>query len=175
MRVTVTGATGLIGTRVVAALQERGDEVTVLSRRPEHAHRLLGVDAVGWNPPPEPAPAQGLAARDGVIHLAGEPIAQRCPRRASNAPLQPRARYGTIVEGLAQVGSFPPAADLVAEEAEVARHYVFRQRPRRPCRRREPSPHAGACSITKRPSGTYLERRVVEVAAVTALKPGRWM
>ena len=33
MRVTVTGATGLIGTRVVAALQERGDEVTVLSRR----------------------------------------------------------------------------------------------------------------------------------------------
>jgi uncharacterized protein len=37
MGVTVTGATGLIGTRVVAALQERGDEVTALSRRPEHA------------------------------------------------------------------------------------------------------------------------------------------
>ena len=34
MRVTVTGATELIGTRVVAALQERGDEVTALSRRP---------------------------------------------------------------------------------------------------------------------------------------------
>jgi uncharacterized protein YbjT (DUF2867 family) len=41
MRVTVTGATGLIGTRAVAALQDRGDEVTVLSRRPEHAHRLF--------------------------------------------------------------------------------------------------------------------------------------
>jgi len=29
-RITVTGATGLIGTKVVAALQARGDEVTVL-------------------------------------------------------------------------------------------------------------------------------------------------
>ena len=95
MRVTVTGATGLIGTRVVAALQERGDEVTVLSRRPEHAHRLLGVDAVGWNPPAEPAPAEGLAGRAGVIHLAGEPIAQSWTRRASNASVQRRARNGT--------------------------------------------------------------------------------
>jgi nucleoside-diphosphate-sugar epimerase len=38
MRVTVTGATGLIGRRVVAAREERGDEVTLLSRWPEHAH-----------------------------------------------------------------------------------------------------------------------------------------
>jgi uncharacterized protein YbjT (DUF2867 family) len=41
------GATGLIGTRLVAALRERGDEVTGLSRHPEDARRLLGVDAVG--------------------------------------------------------------------------------------------------------------------------------
>ena len=39
MRITVTGATGLIGTRLVSALLERGDEVTVLSRRPEDARR----------------------------------------------------------------------------------------------------------------------------------------
>ncbi|MDQ4041375.1 MAG: NAD-dependent epimerase/dehydratase family protein, partial [Actinomycetota bacterium] len=34
MRVTVTGATGLIGRRLVMRLLERGDEVTVLSRDP---------------------------------------------------------------------------------------------------------------------------------------------
>ena len=68
MRVTVTGATRLIGTRVVPALQERGDELTVFSRRPEQAHRLFGVDAA-WNPPAEPAPAEGLAGRDGVVHF----------------------------------------------------------------------------------------------------------
>ena len=37
VRVAVTGATGLIGRRLVAALRERGDEVTVLSRDPEQA------------------------------------------------------------------------------------------------------------------------------------------
>ena len=77
MRITVTGATGLIGTRLVAALRERGDEVTVLSRRPEDAQRVLGVDAVGWRPEAEPAPVEALAGRDGVVHLAGESIAQR--------------------------------------------------------------------------------------------------
>ena len=42
MRVTVTGATGLIETRVVAALQERGDEVTALSGRPEARPPAVG-------------------------------------------------------------------------------------------------------------------------------------
>ena len=39
MRVTVTGATGLIGPHVVSSLRARGDEVTVLSRNPERAAR----------------------------------------------------------------------------------------------------------------------------------------
>jgi uncharacterized protein YbjT (DUF2867 family) len=41
VRVTVTGATGLIGPRLVAALRARGDEVTVLSRDPERASSRL--------------------------------------------------------------------------------------------------------------------------------------
>jgi uncharacterized protein len=85
MRVTVTGATGLIGTRLVRALRERGDEVTVLSRRPERAREALGVDAVAWQPDAEPAPAEALAGRDGVVHLAGENIAQRWSDEAKQA------------------------------------------------------------------------------------------
>jgi uncharacterized protein len=79
MRVTVTGATGLIGTRLVAALARRGDEVTVLSRDPARARERLGsgIEAVAWDPLGEPAPANALAGRDGVVHLAGEPVAQR--------------------------------------------------------------------------------------------------
>jgi uncharacterized protein (TIGR01777 family) len=79
MRVTVTGATGLIGTRLVAALARRGDEVTVLSRDPRRARERLGsgIEALAWDPLGAPAPAAALAGRDGVIHLAGEPIAQR--------------------------------------------------------------------------------------------------
>jgi uncharacterized protein len=77
MRVTVTGATGLIGTQIVRALRERGDEVTVLSRNPSKASAALGVEAAAWRPQSEPAPAEALAGRDGVLHLAGENVAQR--------------------------------------------------------------------------------------------------
>lgn len=79
MRVTVTGATGLIGTKLVAALSGRGDEVTVLSRDPERARARLGgtVRAVAWDPAAGPAPTAALEGRDGVVHLAGEPVAQR--------------------------------------------------------------------------------------------------
>jgi uncharacterized protein len=70
MRVAVTGATGLIGHRVVAVLRERGDDVVTLSRSP-------GLGAVVWDPLTGPAPAEVLAGCDAVVHLAGENIAQR--------------------------------------------------------------------------------------------------
>jgi uncharacterized protein (TIGR01777 family) len=57
MRVTVTGATGLIGPRVVASLRARGDEVTVLSRNPERARMRLE------QPARQPASADGAPAR----------------------------------------------------------------------------------------------------------------
>jgi len=77
MKITVTGATGLIGVRLVRALRERGDAVTVLSRDPSGAAARLGVEAVGWDPVAGPAPEVALSGRDAVVHLAGEPVAQR--------------------------------------------------------------------------------------------------
>jgi uncharacterized protein (TIGR01777 family) len=82
MRVTITGGTGLIGRRLVRALRERGDEVTVLSRSPERASAALGVAAVQWRPQDGPAPADALAGRDGVLHLLGENVAQRWTEQA---------------------------------------------------------------------------------------------
>jgi hypothetical protein len=79
VRVVVTGATGMIGSAVVRKLQTRGDEVTVLTRDEEHAAAALpGAVVYGWlRPSREPAPGDAFAGRDAVIHLAGEPIAQR--------------------------------------------------------------------------------------------------
>ncbi|HKN95109.1 MAG TPA: TIGR01777 family oxidoreductase [Thermoleophilaceae bacterium] len=79
MRVAVTGATGLIGRALVRELQARGDEVTVLSRSGSRAaSELPGVTVVEWHDPnSEPAPTEAFAGRDAVVHLAGEPIAQR--------------------------------------------------------------------------------------------------
>ena len=77
MRVVVSGATGLVGRAVVAALAERGDEVTALARDPEAATRTLGTDAAVWDPVTEPPPADTLSGADAVVHLAGEPVSQR--------------------------------------------------------------------------------------------------
>jgi uncharacterized protein (TIGR01777 family) len=71
MNVTVTGASGLIGSQLVDRLRARGDDVSTLSRNPS------SPGAVRWLPEQEPAPAAALSGRDAVIHLAGENVAQR--------------------------------------------------------------------------------------------------
>jgi NAD dependent epimerase/dehydratase family enzyme len=108
MRVTVTGASGLIGSALVAELRERCAEVTVLSRNPDRARESLGVEAVGWDPLAEPAPAAALAGRDAVVHLAGENIAQRWSTRAKRAIRESRV-LGTrnLVAGLRAAGEAP--------------------------------------------------------------------
>src|SRR5438067_12753664 len=103
MRVAVTGATGLIGTALVQRLQARGDEVTVLTRDEERAvTELPGAVVFGWlRPSREPAPAEAFAGRDAVVHLAGEPIAQRWTDDARRR-IRASRELGTrnLVEGL---------------------------------------------------------------------------
>jgi uncharacterized protein (TIGR01777 family) len=105
MRVTITGASGLIGSALVAELREHGAEVTVLSRDPSRAREALGVEAVGWDPLAEPAPVAALAGRDAVVHLAGENIAQRWSARAKRAIRESRvAGTRNLIEGLEAAG-----------------------------------------------------------------------
>jgi uncharacterized protein len=85
MKIAVTGATGLIGSRLVAALTDRGDEVTALSRNPAKAAEALGVCAEAWDPASGQAPPAVLAGQDAVMNLAGESIAQRWTKRAKHA------------------------------------------------------------------------------------------
>ena len=77
-RIIVTGATGLIGRRLVAALQERGDQVVIFSRDPQRAAQTLpGAAAyVGWQPAEDGPWAAELAVADAVVHLAGASISE---------------------------------------------------------------------------------------------------
>lgn len=71
--VLVTGATGFVGSRLVAQLRANGARVTALSRDPDSAERLLGVPAIavsGMDRVAESAPRV-------VVNLAGAGIADR--------------------------------------------------------------------------------------------------
>jgi len=104
-RVTVTGGTGLIGRRLVDALRDRGDDVTVLSRG--------APGTVRWaDPVSEPPPPEALAGRDGVVHLLGENVAQRWTA-AARGRIRESRELGTrhMVEGLSRLADDerPPA------------------------------------------------------------------
>lgn len=70
MRIAMTGATGFIGSRIRALLEAGGHELRLISRRARPGF-------FEWPSPEAPPPAEALAGADAVIHLAGEPVAQR--------------------------------------------------------------------------------------------------
>lgn len=70
-RVLISGASGLIGSVLIAALEKRGDQVSRLVRRdPRTAHE------VRWDPM-QAIPPHLVSRFDTVIHLSGESVAGR--------------------------------------------------------------------------------------------------
>jgi uncharacterized protein len=76
MRVFVTGGTGLVGSRLVKKLLDRGDQVTLLTRRPDVARDLFGAGCTPLEGDPvKPGEwMKTLGDCDGVLHLAGENV-----------------------------------------------------------------------------------------------------
>jgi uncharacterized protein len=91
MRIAITGATGFIGRRLVERLSSKGHTIVALSRNAGAAYPE-GVTSAAWDPAAGPPAAGSLAGLGAVIHLAGEPIAQRW-----TAPAKQRIRDSRIV------------------------------------------------------------------------------
>jgi uncharacterized protein len=72
MNIAITGASGFVGSRVTEKLRQQGPEVHALGRTPSTEH---------------------LASADAIIHLAGEPVAQRWTPEAK------QRIYASRVEG----------------------------------------------------------------------------
>lgn len=75
MTIAITGATGLVGSRLTAKLAAQGHKVLALTRNTASAKAKLpypGVVVVGPN-----GWAEAVAGSTGVVNLAGEPIATR--------------------------------------------------------------------------------------------------
>ena len=83
MQVLITGATGLIGRRLVLDRLERDDQVVIVSRDAARAGRLFAaaanqrVTVIGGNPAVPGSWQDAVNGCDAVIHLAGAGIADR--------------------------------------------------------------------------------------------------
>ena len=121
MRVVVSGATGTIGQALVSALLARGEEVVALSRDAGRARQALGdeVESHAWpRPTDEPPPEAALAGADAVVHLLGEPIAQRWTDDSKEAIRESRVRSTRLlVAGLAGISPDQRPRTLVSQSA----------------------------------------------------------
>jgi len=81
MHVFITGATGLIGRRLVLNRLERGDRVVILSRDRARAMRLFAADVnpsvqvIEGDPVREASWQQAIDGCDTIVHLAGAGVA----------------------------------------------------------------------------------------------------
>jgi uncharacterized protein (TIGR01777 family) len=121
MRIAVTGGTGLIGSALIRALQGRGDDVVALTRDPDRGRAVLGgqLELQPWPAPQEaPPPAVALDGADAVVHLLGEPVAQRWTEAAKREIRDSRVlTTRSLVAGLAALSDDPRPKLLVSQSA----------------------------------------------------------
>lgn len=82
MRIAITGATGFVGGRLIERLQAEGHSILALCRDPGKARQLYpqarfpSVEILGYTPTVAGDWQVALSGCDGVVNLAGEPIAE---------------------------------------------------------------------------------------------------
>jgi uncharacterized protein (TIGR01777 family) len=109
LRITISGASGFIGRRLLKNLAAGGHSLHVLSR---HAGVNLppSVRLSVWDPMKGAPPAESLREADAIIHLSGEPVAQRWTADVKRRIRESRVT-GTrnLVQGLANLAQRPAA------------------------------------------------------------------
>ena|SRR5436190_6785280 len=109
MKVAITGGSGLIGRRLLKTLASSGHTVHLLSR---HAGTNVppGVKLSVWDAMKGEPPADALEGADAVIHLAGEPVAQKW-NAAAKQKIRDSRIIGTqrLIQALSTISQRPAA------------------------------------------------------------------
>ncbi|MGB5593185.1 MAG: NAD-dependent epimerase/dehydratase family protein, partial [Crocosphaera sp.] len=114
MKIAITGATGFVGTRLVNSLNKEGHQLLIFTRNTHRAQKIYpasafpNVEIVAYNPIESGEWQQKISGCDGVVNLAGEPIAERWSPEHKKAILESR-QLGTrkIVEAIAKAKEKP--------------------------------------------------------------------
>jgi uncharacterized protein (TIGR01777 family) len=114
MKIAIAGATGFVGTELVAKLNSENHSLVILARNPQKAQRLFPISVypnlqvVGYEATQSGEWQKAISGCDAVINLAGEAIAERWTPEYKKAILESR-KLGTqkIVEAISQAESKP--------------------------------------------------------------------
>jgi uncharacterized protein (TIGR01777 family) len=112
MRIFLAGGTGLVGSRLVRRLLERGDQVAVLTRRPDVARQKWGdaCDVVAGDPVQTGPWMEAVGDCDAVVNLVGEGVFNRRWRRRFKELLR-TSRVDSTTNIVAALARSPRRAD----------------------------------------------------------------
>ena len=112
MNILISGATGLVGSALIPALESAGHSV----RRLVRVRPLAGSPEVYWDPTGSFDPVGGIEGFDAVVHLAGESVAARWTRDRKVRILNSR-KQGTMTLASAAARSKRPPKVMVSASA----------------------------------------------------------
>jgi uncharacterized protein (TIGR01777 family) len=77
MKLIISGATGFIGSVLIERLRKQSHSLVMLSRRPRRQHSTTNAQWLTWENQSHGEWEQAIDGADGIINLAGEPIAAK--------------------------------------------------------------------------------------------------
>lgn len=76
MKITLTGASGFLGKKLIARLQSEGHQLHLLGRK-RPADLSGSASFTQWDALSGEVPVEAVDGADAILHLAGEPVAQK--------------------------------------------------------------------------------------------------
>ncbi|HEV2688218.1 MAG TPA: TIGR01777 family oxidoreductase, partial [Bryobacteraceae bacterium] len=140
MNITLTGATGFLGSHLTEKLLNAGHSLHTLGRRRPPA-LSTSVPFSEWQSTNQEPPADAFTNADAVIHLAGEPVAQRwtpevkkrirasrveSTRQLVNA-LSTQPRRPQVLVNASAIGIYGPRGDeILTEDSDPGYDFLAR-------------------------------------------------
>ena len=115
MKIAISGATGFVGSRLVKRLHTEGHKILVLTRNTTFAQKVFpsqafpNLEIISYTPGVSGSWQDSIAGCDGVVNLAGEPIAEGRWTPERKQEILNTRKLGTqkIVEAIAKANPQP--------------------------------------------------------------------
>ncbi|MBO1053494.1 TIGR01777 family oxidoreductase [Dolichospermum circinale] len=115
MKIAISGATGFVGSRLVERLHTEGHRILVLTRNSTFAQKVFpspafpNLEIIAYTPSVSGSWQDAISGCDGVVNLAGEPIAEGRWTPERKQEILNTRKLGTqkIVEAIAKANPHP--------------------------------------------------------------------